>query len=152
MTTLQPTSAWEWPAIEDFLRSERIPIRLGCLTRSGKPMVCSLWYLYDEGALWCATQKNARLARHLARCADCGFEIAPDRMPYRGVRGQGRAELLPQCGREILLQLIDRYLETRESAFARWLIARADREVAIRIHPEWLTSWDFGARMRGASH
>lgn len=42
---------------------------------------------------------------------------------------------------------MDRYLGTRDSGFARWLLARQDREVAIRIEPDWLTSWDYGERM-----
>jgi hypothetical protein len=48
-----------------------------------------------------------------------------------------------------LLQLIDRYLHSRESKFAQWLIERQAEELAIRIEPEWLSAWDFSARMNG---
>ena len=91
-------------------------------------------------------------ARHgLLRCfktgPGCGFEVAPETPPYSGVRGQGHAELLPGEGIPVLLRLVDRYLGTRETRFARWLIGRGDAEVAIRIRPDWLTSWDFSGRM-----
>jgi len=47
-----------------------------------------------------------------------------------------------------LLRLLDRYLGSRDSGFATWLIERASTEVAIRIEPTWLTSWDFSKRMQ----
>ena len=68
-------------------------------------------------------------------------------MPYRGVRGQGRVSILPGEGMPVLLRLIDRYLGTRDSGFAKWLVEYAEDEVAIRIEPEWFTAWDFSKRM-----
>jgi hypothetical protein len=49
----------------------------------------------------------------------------------------------------VLLRLIDRYLGKRDSGFAAWLISRSASEVAIRLEPDWVTSWDFGKRMDG---
>ena len=145
---LRPNSVWSLQAIEDFLDGQRIPVRLACLTPSGGPVVCSLWYLYDDGALWCATQKSARVAGYLALQPACGFEIAPEAMPYRGVRGQGIATLSQERGPYVLERLIDRYLGNRGSEFARWLLKRAHKEVAIKIDPGWMTSWDFSPRMK----
>ncbi len=68
-------------------------------------------------------------------------------MPYRGVRGQGEATLDDDRGEEILRKLVERYLPDPESSFAVWLLGRADREVAIRIDPVWVTAWDFADRM-----
>ena len=61
--------------------------------------------------------------------------------------GGGAVTLSPADGPAVLLRLIDRYLHRRDSEFARWLIARQEAEVAVRIEPDWLTSWDFSARM-----
>jgi len=145
---IRANSAWSEQKIGSFLSEQRIPIRLACLTPGGGPIVCSLWYLYEDGALWCATQKTAKVAAYLERHRVCGFEISPEAMPYKGVRGQGKAALVAERGLDVLQQLIDRYLGTRESDFARWLIRRASREVAIRIDPIWLTAWDFTPRMK----
>ena len=147
---IRSNSAWSAQQIASFLEAQRIPIRLACLASSGNPIVCSLWYLHDDGALWCATQKTAKVAAYLARHPVCGFEVAPEAMPYKGVRGQGKATLLPERGLDILQRLIDRYVGNRESDFARWLIKRGSREVAIRIDPIWLTAWDFAPRMKSA--
>jgi nitroimidazol reductase NimA-like FMN-containing flavoprotein (pyridoxamine 5'-phosphate oxidase superfamily) len=140
-------SAWSAREIESFLQQAAIPVRLACLAANGAPLICSLWYLYDEGAIWCATQQDARLVTWLRADPRCAFEVAGDDPPYRGVRGQGDAVLSAADGPAVLGRLIDRYLGTRDSGFARWLLSRQDGEVAIRIDPHWLTSWDFSRRM-----
>jgi hypothetical protein len=85
----------------------------------------------------------------LERDPRCAFEVAGDDPPYRGVRGQGEAHLSTADGPAVLLSLIDRYLGDRDSTFARWLVSRSSDEVAIRVNPGWMTSWDFTRRMGG---
>lgn len=146
-SVIRASSAWGSAGIERFLLNTEIPVRLACLSRNGTPRICSVWYLYDDGAIWCATQRSAQLAKWLDRNESCAFEVARDAPPYRGVRGQGVATLSDTDGPEVLLKLIDRYLKCRDTAFAQWLIARNGQEVAIRIVPQWLTSWDYSSRM-----
>lgn len=148
MGTIRSSSHWGSAEIHSFLNDTIIPIRLACLDSQAKPLVCSLWYLYDGEALWCATQASASVVGLLTNTPECGFEVAPESMPYRGVRGQGTVELLPDKGLHVLEQLIDRYLGSRNSDFAQWLIVRANDEVAIRIQPDWYTAWDFSKRMQ----
>jgi nitroimidazol reductase NimA-like FMN-containing flavoprotein (pyridoxamine 5'-phosphate oxidase superfamily) len=148
MSRLRSSSAWNTQQIDEFLHAAVIPIRLACADKAGIPLICSLWYLYADDALWCATQQSASVVALLKRAPCCAFEVAPESMPYRGVHGQGRAIVLPDEGPEILLQLIDRYLGARDTQFAAWLIGRSKAEIAIKIEPDWLTSWDFGSRMR----
>ncbi|TFG87715.1 MAG: pyridoxamine 5'-phosphate oxidase family protein [Chromatiales bacterium] len=144
---IRRTSAWSAGYIESFLVDAVIPLRLASLSKSGAPLLCSLWYIYEGGAICCATQRSAKLVSLLERDQRCAFEIAGDQPPYRGVRGQGTATLSAADGGPVLLRLIDRYLHGRDSGFAQWLIARQEEEVAIRIQPTWLTSWDFSQRM-----
>jgi nitroimidazol reductase NimA-like FMN-containing flavoprotein (pyridoxamine 5'-phosphate oxidase superfamily) len=148
MPTIRSSSVWDEQQISQFFVDTLIPIRLACIDHDGEPLICSLWYLYADGALWCATQQSASVARLLEADPRCGFEVAPETMPYRGVRGQGRASLSAAQGPDTLLRLIDRYLGTRDSGLANWLIAQSAAEVAIRIEANWLTSWDFSQRMK----
>ena len=148
MTELRTSSVWQQPQVDQFLQDCLIPIRLACIQSNGGPLVCSLWYLYDQGVIWCATQRSASVVALLEKQPLCGFEVAPESMPYRGIRGQGKVILSDPEGADTLLRLIDRYLGHRNSDFACWLIARSATEVAIRIEPEWMTSWDFSDRMR----
>ena len=52
-----------------------MPLRLACVSGNGSPLVCSLWYLYDDGALWCAMHRSARLA---ALLPEGEFEFDPE--------------------------------------------------------------------------
>ncbi len=124
-------------------------MRLACLTGSGSPLVLSLWFLYREGALWCASRPRARVVHHLERDARCAFEVARDAPPYRGVRGQGRARVLRGAGGRLLGELVERYLGAADSRLARQPLAGATDEVAIRITPTRLVSWDYTERMQG---
>jgi hypothetical protein len=148
MSLVRASSAWELSRIEAFFVESVIPVRLAVVNESGRPLVCSLWFLYADGALWCATKASASVAKYLEQQPACGFEVAPESMPYRGVRGQGCATVLPDEGLPVLLRLIDRYLGARDSEFAQWLAAQASDEVAIRIEPDWITAWDFSGRMK----
>ena len=91
------------------------------------------------------------MVRYLRHEPRCSFEVATNAMPYRGVRGQGRAAIDATQGTAVLRQLIARYLGNEQSDFARWLLARAEDEVAIRIEPIRMRSWDFRQRMGSAS-
>lgn len=141
------TGPWSSEQIDAHLGSAVIPLRLACATKAGHPHVLSLWYLWRDGALWCASGPDAQVIRWLRAEPRCGFEVARDDPPYHGVRGRGHASLDPARGPEILEALVDRYLRTRTSEFARWLLSRADGEIAIQIIPQRLSSWDFRGRM-----
>jgi hypothetical protein len=132
---------------ERYLRDTVVPLRLACTTSTGWPLVLSLWYLYRDGALWCATSPRALILRHLEHDGRCGFEVAPNEPPYRGVRGQAQAALIRGAGGGLLEQLIQRYLGTTDSPLARQLLSRAAEEVAIRLTPTRVSSWDYRRRM-----
>ncbi len=138
---------WSRPRLEQHLAAARIPLRLAFTSRAGFPLVASLWFVHEGDALWCATQAGASVARALARDPRCGFEIAGERPPYRGARGWGRAEIVPERGAELLGTLIRRYLDERDAQLGTWLLGRAEREVAIRIVPRRWISWDYSERM-----
>ena len=113
--------------------------------------MASLWFVPQQGELWCATQRSADIASLLTRDPRCAFEVSVEAPPYRGVRGTGAATLHDGRGEEILRVLLERYLGDTRSKFARSLLARAENETAIRIEPETLVSWDFRARMGAAA-
>ncbi len=133
---------------EDYLEQTVIPLRLACSTGSGWPSLLSLWYTYRDGSLYCATQSKAKVVAHLQQDARCAFEIASDLPPYCGIRGQATAEIVPQLGEEILMQLLHRYLGGTENGLARMLLKNKQDEVAIRLSPVSIYAWNFEARMR----
>lgn len=133
-----------------FLEQTRVPLRLACLTRKGWPMVVSLWFLYEAGKLYCATQKSAKIVYHLQKNPRCAFEVAGDQPPYKGVRGQGEIGLNRDLGRVMLNRLIARYLRGPDTPLGKILLSRAGHEVAIEIRPIRVFAWDYTTRMKGS--
>ena len=147
MDALRADSAWSVNEVEDFLRDYRSPLRLAVVGDSGFPLICSLWFAYEEGRLLCATTRQAKVAESLLANPKCGFEIATNEPPYFGVRGQGVATVSSDGAIDLLGNLVDRYVGSRETKFAGWLLNRAADEVTIQIDIRWMTSWDYTGRM-----
>ena len=145
-----PARAWSEAEVGDHLAASVIPLRLAVNGARGAPVVLSLWFVPDGLDLWCASADDSRVVRLVGRDGRVGFEVAGDRPPYRGARGQGSATLHPEQGAAVLDRLLDRYAIRRDSRLARFLLSRADREVAIRVEATRWTTWDYSARMQDA--
>ena len=151
---LQPASGrpsvrgpWSHGEVADFLVASVIPMRISVETDSGWPIVLSLWFAPDGLELVAATRPTSTLVRCLERRPRCGFEVAGDTPPYRGVRGRATVELDRAAGSATLDRLLVRYLGGLDSPLADTLRASADDEVCLRLQPVALTTWDFRHRM-----
>jgi hypothetical protein len=147
MEPLSNQSTWPRERVDSFLESYRAPMRLAVLDEGKFPLICSLWFMYCDGRLLCATPRKSKVVRRLRNDPKCGFEIASNDPPYFGVRGRGLASISAEDGVSVLGNLVDRYLGERDTRFAQWLLERPVEEVAIAIDIEWMTSWDFTGRM-----
>jgi len=144
---LKLNGPWSVERIEEFLKATVVPIRLSVIGPSSVPIVASHWFAYDEGMLHCAVRNGSFLDRCVAANAGCGFEIARDSPPYRGVRGRGIATRALDQEKSLLKLLHDRYLSADDTEFRRWLLNRDHDEIAISIEPTHWTSWDYTDRM-----
>ncbi|HET7148948.1 MAG TPA: hypothetical protein VFI73_10665 [Candidatus Nitrosopolaris sp.] len=127
-----------------------IPIRLACLSTSDWPAVVSLWYVYNSEKFYCATQNTAKIVKYLRCSPKCGFEIAGDRFPYRGIRGYGKASILKDKGEDILRLLVQKYLKGKETSRLHKLLLSEKHlqdEVAIEVAPVNMFEWDYKERM-----
>ena len=145
---VRESSAWKEQQIAAYLDGCRHPLRIAMATGKG-PLIVPLWFLFRDGAFHCASKRSAFVVQTLEQSNHCGFDLSDNTVPYRGVRGQGRATVLADDGPATLRELAERYLGDLESGFARWLLARPEEEVAIVIRPQWITAWDFSQRMQG---
>jgi len=133
-----------------YLTETTVPLRLACVTNSGWPIVISLWYIYEDGKLYCATHKSAKILRHLRSGHRCAFEVGNNEPPYTGLRGRGVVTLITERGEQMLKKLLPRYLKNVDSPLAKQLLSRSRDEIVIEIEPERIYSWDFTERMRGS--
>jgi nitroimidazol reductase NimA-like FMN-containing flavoprotein (pyridoxamine 5'-phosphate oxidase superfamily) len=133
-----------------YLIDSNIPIRLACLSTSDYPRVVSLWYVYIDEKFYCATQNKSKIIRYLRYSPKCGFEIAGDRFPYRGIRGYGNASILKDRGEDILRMLVQKYFKGKETSRLYKLLlseTHLQNEVAIEIEPVSMYEWDYNERM-----
>lgn len=140
-------SAWNKNQIESFLGSSLIPVRLSFLNTLKEPQICSLWYEYQDGVLWCASHKNSFLIRQLLQNTQVAFEVSLNDYPYKGVRGKGMVHLSTKDSGTRLAKLIDKYLGDGNSKLSSWLLSRAEDEYIIEITPTFVSAWDFSGRM-----
>jgi nitroimidazol reductase NimA-like FMN-containing flavoprotein (pyridoxamine 5'-phosphate oxidase superfamily) len=140
--------------IMECLTNSKIPIRLACMSISDWPIVVSLWYTYLNKKVYCATQNTAKVVKYLRKNPKCGFEIAGDSFPYRGIRGYGKASIVENKGEEILRMLIQKYLTEKETTISslklyKLLLSKEhlQNEVAIEIIPAAMFKWDYKKRM-----
>jgi len=140
---------WSGEKLRAHLDRSRIPLRLALVTAGG-PWTVSLWFAPDESGLWIATRRSSFVARMLSAHPACGFEIAADAPPYRGLRGTGEARPEPDRAAALLERLMRRYSIRAESELARSLRRNAHEETAFCIVPHRVATWDFSERMADA--
>ena len=141
------TGTWNREDVDDFLTTT-VPIRLSCRTPADHLWMLSLWYLWEDDALWCATGADADVVRYLRANNEVAFEVSTNDPPYRGVRGRGHASIDADEEKTLLRRLLQRYLGGTDSALARRLLAPERDEVRIRVDPARLHSWDYSDRMQ----
>ncbi|WP_251329268.1 pyridoxamine 5'-phosphate oxidase family protein [Haloplanus pelagicus] len=147
------TGEWDRAAVAAFLADVRVPIRVACRTPGGSLWMLSLWYDFDPDAaeFVCATAAGADVVEYLRADDGVAIEVSTNHPPYRGVRGNGSATISPDDGTAVLRGLLERYLDGTDSSLAERLLDPDRDEVAIRIDPSHIYSWDFSDRMRDVS-
>ncbi|QDI89590.1 hypothetical protein Nisw_08690 [Candidatus Nitrosopumilus sp. SW] len=134
--------------LESILSDIKIPIRIAFLKSDGVPNIISLWYEQIGDKIYCATQKSAKVVSYLEKNPTCGFEIASDKPPYKGIRGSGSAKIIDEMGEEILKILMKKYLGDKESTLSKILKKNVKNEVAIEITPQQIFHYDYSKRMK----
>jgi len=138
----------EHNSIDQILHDAKIPIRVAFIKPNQFPNVISLWYVNINEKIYCATQKSAKIISYLQNNPICGFEIAADKPPYKGIRGEGSVKIIEDNGSETLEVLIDKYLGKKESPSSKFLRDNSKTEVSIEITPSKVFYYDYSKRMK----
>ena len=138
---------WSKPQIDAWLNETVVPLRLASSGSNG-PLVQSVWFDFADDSLWCATQAQSLLATRVRRDKRVGWEVSGDEPPYRGVRGQGQAELFDDrtLAADVLARLVSKYGQAG-TPLEQWLSSRIDSELVLRISGLRVSSWDYSPRM-----
>ena len=142
----QQYGSWSGAAIVSFLEQSRIPLRVALVTSKGL-LIVPLWFAYRQGCFWSCSANDSMLVQSLRESPDVGLDLSTNDIPYRGVRGRGRAHCTIAPDKAALADLLGRYVARTDSELAQWLLNRGGEEAIIRFDPTWLTSWDFSECM-----
>jgi nitroimidazol reductase NimA-like FMN-containing flavoprotein (pyridoxamine 5'-phosphate oxidase superfamily) len=146
---MDPTGPWDRERVDEYLAAARVPVRLGCRTPSDHPWIVSLWFAWDPdaSAIRCATSASADLVEFVEHDDEVSFDVSTNDPPYKGVRGRGRATVVPDEDKRLLRSLLTKYLGGTDNATADRLLRPERDEAEIRIDPERLHAWDYSERM-----
>ena len=136
--------------INKFIPDIKIPIRVSFIKSNNVPAIISLWYVCNSDKIYCAVQKTAKVVAYLQKNPICGFEIAADKPPYKGIRGEGTVQILNETGAHVLDLLIDKYLGEKESTLSKFLKNNSKTEIALQITPQKIFNYDYSERMKDA--
>ena len=139
---------WSESKVIEHIEASKFPMRISVVSSSGWPIIASLWFVMDSEGIWSATHKSSQIAKILCNDSKCGFEIARETPPYCGIRGQALADINKDKAETILLSVIDKYQGNRNTSLSKWLLSRVEDEVALRLRPAKIQSWDYTARMQ----
>ncbi|WP_423999476.1 pyridoxamine 5'-phosphate oxidase family protein [Haloarcula salina] len=142
-----PSGPWSLAETERFLDEVTVPIRLGCRTPADRPWMLSLWYRFTDGVFECATGADAAVVEYLEYDPTVSFEVSTNVPPYRGVRGNGTVSVTTDEDKELLRDLLERYLDGTDAPIAERLLSPDREEVRLAITPDRLHTWDYSDRM-----
>ena len=138
--------SWSGAEVEAFLTETLLPLRVSISAASG-PLIVPLWFEYQDGCLSSCSPADSLLVNSISDQPNVAFDVSTNDLPYRGVRGRGRARYETTTDSTTLAGLLTRYLGGTDSQLAGWLLNRQQPEALIEIEINWLTSWDFTERM-----
>lgn len=141
------TGAWTADEVTSFLQETTVPIRIATRRSDGSLWPVTVWYRYRDGVFECATQESADLVSILKKNKTVGIDVSTNDVPYSGVRGTGTATISRDGGRDVLSDLVQRYLGGTDSSLAERLLTEDREEVLIRIDPDEIYSWDYSDQM-----
>lgn len=142
------SGAWTEDEVKYFLQESTIPIRIATRRSDASLWPVTVWYRYRDGVFECATEASADLVTILRNNQTVGIDVSTNNIPYKGIRGTGTASISQEGAGDVLRDLVQRYLDGKDSSLAEHLLSDDRKEVLIQIDPDEIYSWDYSDRMK----
>lgn len=109
-------------------------------------MIHTVWYHYEDNALYIWTDKHSRKARNMVAKNRVYFSVDTDSAPYKGVKGKGTASTFEVSTRaiEIAKKMVIKYMGNLDNEYGRMLLeAKPGPWKIIEIVPDYYSVWDY---------
>jgi nitroimidazol reductase NimA-like FMN-containing flavoprotein (pyridoxamine 5'-phosphate oxidase superfamily) len=112
--------------IDEFLTSQKIPMRLATIDSNGSPSIHPVWYYYAKDTIYMFTGKNRRKTRNLEQNPTVYFTIDTEAFPNKGVKGKAKARFIIDSNDaiEYSSKIVEKYLGTAKTGWGK----RYDRQ------------------------
>ena len=125
-----------------FLDEPRMA-HLATSSKTGKPRVSPIWYLYENGLFYFTTRLGRVKGKHFQKNPAVALSIATDERPYRAVCAFGRATIVTENRDEWLERISFRYGKDEGESWLAKAVKQTDRFVMM-LEPERVLSWHYG--------
>jgi PPOX class probable F420-dependent enzyme len=136
---------------ERFLES-KLNLQIASIDEKGEPNIQPVWFFYDkdQGKLLITTSKLAKKTQNLRNRPIIYFSIDDENLPYKGVKGKGKATIIEDPNRIVPQadKISMKYLGTLDHPAAKEMADRSKKGegVLVEISPKFFSTWDFGKR------
>jgi nitroimidazol reductase NimA-like FMN-containing flavoprotein (pyridoxamine 5'-phosphate oxidase superfamily) len=131
-----------------FLTQSRSTLLLGTTNADGTPMIHPVWYYFDSTRtrLYFYTEPALKKTTNVKERSEVYFDVDSDKWPYMGVKGRGKARILPDkrealsfCGK-----ILAKYIK-KGHPWARSVLEKikGGGYIVIEITPAYFTTWDY---------
>lgn len=128
---MMPPFAFDAETLE-FL-SRPLLMRLATHGADGYPQVTPVWFMQQDGSLYCSTEQERVKVRNILRNPRVGASIDDDH-PYRGISLKGIASVREKEIEPLVRRIAARYVPARElDALMAWLFKGP--RVVLQITP-----------------
>ena len=143
---MSPTDNMSQLEVEEFLHSNKSPLKLGTVDKFGDPIIHPIWYYYDQGMFYMVTASDSKKIENGRRKNRIYFCVDIDTRPYKGVKGKGTLKTINDTARAIQMgeKIITKYLGGVDNPLGRYLLPRlkSGKEALLEITPLYFSVWD----------
>lgn len=133
--------------INRFLSSGKMNLQFGTLDNKNEPNIHPVWYIYDNGCFYFATETKSRKIQNIKKRKTVYFAVSNEEEPYVGVRGKGQAFILENKKQNIIVtkKIIRKYLGNKKCQLAYEVMNEIESglEVVVEIKPNYYSVWSF---------
>ena len=140
--------------LKGFLANSKLNIHIGTLDAQGDPVIHPTWYYFDSGSIkfYIETSKNSLKVANLSRNNVVYFCVDDPNLPYKGVRGKGKANVHEDINHNIPIaeKIMVRYLGSLAHPMATSLMGsvKDGNSVILEITPSYFSTWDYGEKRK----
>lgn len=143
---MSATNTMSGSEVEEFLHTNKSPLKLGTLDRFGDAIIHPLWYVYQHGKFYILTATDSKKLENVRRKNRVYFCVDTETRPYRGVKGKGTPKTVQNDTKAIEIgeKIITKYLGSVDNSLGKSLIPRlkSGKESLLEITPIYFSVWD----------